>query len=585
MYGTVDYAAGRWVVRCDPQVRSLFKRVFPKAPQHAASEIAVSDNEQNARDLLWFLQRYPMQVAEMDRLQSMSDRHVAREQDVTSMLERIRAPEHYELAKPARDYQAFAATMVEIRGALLLADELGLGKTISGMCPMTRPGRLPAVVVYPAYLPNHWEEKIAEFLPQLRVHTIKSGTPYSLIKKPGSRAKDLWDTLPDVIVITYHKLRQWAETLAPLCKFAICEEVQQLRNSDSEIYRATKFFLDQVPLKMGLSGTPIYNYGSEFFWVVDALFPGTLGDYDEFVREWCVTIGNGKYRLKDPEAFGAYLRREGIMLRRTRKEVGRELPKCTVIPHHVFADTLDLDSGKGNAVALAKVIVGHNEQYQGQRFRAAGEFDVMMRQATGIAKAPYVAEFVRLLVENGEKVVLFGWHRAVYDIWMERLADLNPVLYTGSESPKQKREAKQAFVEGDSRVLIMSLRSGAGLDGLQYVCKTAVVGELDWSSAVMRQNIGRVDRDGQEDPTFGYILVADAGSDPIMAQVAGVKYEELEGVINPDGPLIERIDLGENALRMLAADFLRSQGIALPPSQTVSQLQPMEREEDMETTA
>lgn len=560
-YGTVIRKGAQWEVRCDPQVRTLFKRVFPKAPQQAGDSILLSDNAQNGRDLLWFLQRYPMEVDGLDHLTAQSEQHAAQEQAVASMLSRIREPEHFELAKPARDYQAFAATMLEIRGALLLADELGLGKTISGMCPVTKPGRLPAVVVYPAYLPNHWQEKIAEFLPELRVHTIKSGTPYSLIKEKGSRVRDLWDTLPDVIVITYHKLRKWADVLAEICKYAICEEVQQLRNNDSDIYRSTKFFLDRVPLKMGLSATPIYNYGSEFFWVVDALFPGALGDYDEFVREWCVSIGTGKYRLKDPEAFGAYLRREGIMLRRTRKEVGRELPKCTILPHHITSDTLDLDSGKGNAVALAKVIVGHNEQYKGQRFHAAGEFDQLMRQATGIAKAPYVAEFVRLLVESGEKVVLFGWHRAVYDIWLERLADLKPVLYTGSESPKQKREAKDAFVNGDSSVLIMSLRSGAGLDGLQYMCKTVVIGELDWSSGVMKQCVGRVDRDGQEWPTFGYILVSDAGADPIMAQVAGVKYEELEGVINPDGPVAERVDIGENALRELARQFLATNGM------------------------
>ena len=38
---------------------------------------------------------------------------------------------------------------------LLLADDLGLGKTVTAICPMAAPGNLPAVVVYPAGLPNH----------------------------------------------------------------------------------------------------------------------------------------------------------------------------------------------------------------------------------------------------------------------------------------------------------------------------------------------------------------------------------------------------------------------------------------------
>jgi len=78
---------------------------------------------------------------------------------------------------------------------------------------------------------------------------------------------------------------------------------------------------------------------------------------------------------------------------------------------------------------LAKVILSSTQEFQGQKLRATEEFNIMMRQATGIAKAPYVAEFVRMLVESGESVMLYGWHRDVYNIWLERLAEFNPVMY------------------------------------------------------------------------------------------------------------------------------------------------------------
>jgi hypothetical protein len=67
-----------------------------------------------------------------------------------------------------------------------------------------------------------------------------------------------------------------------------------------------------------------------------------------------------------------------------------------------------------------------------------------MRRATGLAKAPYVADFVRLLLESEPKVVLFGWHRDVYEIWLDRLADLNPSLYTGSESSGSAQKERRA---------------------------------------------------------------------------------------------------------------------------------------------
>lgn len=195
--------------------------------------------------------------------------------------------------------------------------------------------------------------------------------------------------------------------------------------------------------------------------------------------------------------------------------------------------------------------------------QAAGEFDRLLRQATGVAKAPYVAEFVRLLLESGQKVLLFGWHREVYSIWQEKLAAYNPVMYTGSESPNQKQAAKEAFIAGDSQVMLISLRSGAGIDGLQHVCSTAVFGELDWSPGVHEQCIGRVHRDGQTEPVMAYFLLSDSGSDPIVSDVLGVKREQIEGVRSPGEHLVERLDVGENQLRALAQQFLQQQGAAL----------------------
>ncbi|HCG1606534.1 TPA: DEAD/DEAH box helicase, partial [Pseudomonas aeruginosa] len=137
-----------------------------------------------------------------------------------------------------REYQRFAGAQVTIRGGLLLADDLGLGKTITGICPMAEPGNLPAVVVYPAALPNHWPEKLAEFAPNLRVHHIRKGQPYPLVRQPRQRIPDLWDTLPDVILVSYHKLRGWADVLGEIVQYVVFEECQQLRNPSSNIYQA-----------------------------------------------------------------------------------------------------------------------------------------------------------------------------------------------------------------------------------------------------------------------------------------------------------------------------------------------------------
>ncbi|MGZ3477548.1 MAG: C-terminal helicase domain-containing protein, partial [Polyangiales bacterium] len=197
---------------------------------------------------------------------------------------------------------------------------------------------------------------------------------------------------------------------------------------------------------------------------------------------------------------------------------------------------------------------------------------VMLRQATGVAKAAFVADFVRLLVESGEKVVLFGWHREVYSLWMDRLRDLSPSLYTGTESPTQKDDARKRFLAGETPILIMSLRSGAGLDGLQEVCRTCVFGELDWSPGVHEQCVGRVYRDGQREPVVSYFLISEHGSDPAIADVLQIKRAQVDGMRDPMGALVEAVeplDGGEERVRRLATDYLRQRGHelgALSPS-------------------
>ena len=169
-----------------------------------------------------------------------------------------------------------------------------------------------------------------------------------------------------------------------------------------------------------------------------------------------------------------------------------------------------------------------------ERGQAARELDMFMRHQTGVAKASSVAAYVRILLENGEPVLLSGWHRDVYDIWMKELAEFNPVLYTGSESPAAKQKAKEDFISGKTNLFIISNRSGIGLDGLQHRCNHVVIGELDWSPMVHKQIIGRVDRDGREGgEVFVHYPVCDFGSDPFIIDLLGLKSSQAFGITDP----------------------------------------------------
>jgi superfamily II DNA or RNA helicase len=132
-------------------------------------------------------------------------------------------------------------------------------------------------------------------------------------------------------------------------------------------------------------------------------------------------------------------------------------------------------------------------------------------------------------------------------------------MITGSESDKQKVEAKRRFTEGDSQVLLISLRAGQGIDGLQHVCSIVVFAELDWAPAVHEQAAGRVFRDGQKNPVTAFFLLSDEGSDPTIAEALGLKYEQSEGIRDPEAELVEKLQIDEERIRKLAKQYLEKE--------------------------
>lgn len=532
-YGTLEIVDHQWRLRADPHVMMMAKRIFQKIDKSSLETIHLSDTTANARDLQWFCSRYPMEMDaySIGHMKFHAQRHVDHVLKMDQIIAGKYEPKLFQMALPPREYQAIAATLYLNQKFLLLGDDVGLGKTIVSIASFCDPRTLPAFVVCYPFLQHQWMNQIFRFLPGTRVHIIKSEANYPL---PPA----------DVFIITYSKLMHWAGVISKKAKSVTFDEVQELRrNEGSKKYEAAKMICDRVEYRLGLSATPIFNYGGEIFNVLDCLKKGCLGEYEEFKREWCESRegfnGSTKLIVKDPVALGNFLRNEFVMLRRTREEVGKELPEIQQIVETIDADPAVLQQVKTKAIELARLILSRTNAPE-DRMNAAGRLDNLIRQQTGIAKAPFVAQFVRMLIESGERVLLAGWHHAVYEIWKEffHKQGVKYAMFTGEETPKEKEAARTKFINGDIEVLIMSLRSGAGIDGLQGICRTVVLGEFDWSPAVHHQFIGRVHREGQHDLVNAYFLAAETGADPLMLEVLGLKGSQIAGINDGKGQMI-----------------------------------------------
>jgi superfamily II DNA or RNA helicase len=546
-----------WVLDAEPQVMVLFERLFPSSKvEHAyqwSTEAGkrpdlqfthrpriMADSTSARKDIDWFSNRYQLEISGVDRLYL---REGAISYDATQReakqafinYERVELP----FITPLRGYQEQAVALILHRRQLLVADQVGLGKTPVGIALGAR--HAPCLVVVPTHLVTQWSAEIKKFLPVATVHCIKQRKLYDL---PAA----------DFYIVSYHLVYSWHDifTTKMIPQALVLDEVHSLRHDNTEKYRTIRAIAEVAGYRVGLSATPIMNYGTEIFNIFQILEPGALGDPQDFRREWCTY----DQKLRDPVLFGNFLRKHMMMVRRTRREVGRELEAVNRQVYTVDADMATLQRMEEEAKILAMKIITGTFHEAGE---AAREFDYKMRHATGVAKARAVAEIVKMILESGEKVLLFGWHRDVYDIWLKELSAYRPVMYTGTESAKQKDAALQEFIEGDAQVFIMSLRSGAGVNGLQTVCHYAVFGELDWSPGIHEQAIGRLWREGIKEQVDVLFVTIEDGADPIMKKVLGAKTSEAKQILHPEAEALT-VTSDTDHIYTMAKEWLRSKG-------------------------
>lgn len=539
-YGKIAKVGKDWhIFNAEPHICIKLKAIFAKIPKGGTQPFKFLDSPETCQDLLWFLDRYPLAITPEDEtyLTKQKQKHLKNIND----LERIFTPDYIpkeiilKEGFKGREYQLRGAELYHKTKRLLCGDDLGLGKTLIAILSFLEPKTLPAVVVVQTHLTKQWQEQVEKFT-NLTTHIIKGTKPYDL---PPA----------DVYIIKYSCLAGWSNFFETgFFKSAVFDEMQELRHDKTEKHNGGKALTDNVEFALGLTGTPIYNYGIEIYNILNLLKNGCLGNSDDFMREW---TGYGKV-VKQPEALGTYLRENFLFLRRTRAEVGRELPPVNKIIHTVGYDSKEAKRSEDIAKQLAIKVVSGSFVERGQ---AARELDIFLRQSTGVAKAHEVAQYVRILLDNNEPVLLAAWHRDVYDILMESLADHKPVLYTGSESPAQKEKSKNAFINGETNLMIISLRSGVGLDGLQSRCKFVVFAELDWSPQVHQQVIARADRDGQQEQVTAIFLVTEYGSDPVIIDMLGLKASQSHNIVDPLQAVTQQHS-DESRIKVLAQNFL-----------------------------
>jgi SNF2 family DNA or RNA helicase len=434
--------------------------------------------------------------------------------------------------------------LLKSSGNALLADEMGLGKTVQTLSYVsTEKQTFPLLIVAPLVTLKNWEREIQKFVKKKSRNgrIIESESP-SITSIRTGKSKELPQS--DVYIINYELLLKRSDDIEKAgIHTIVCDEVHNLRSKTTQKYKAIKKLaaLSSVQYRIGLSGTPIYNRGSEIWPIIDILKPGLLGSFKEFCEYFCYVDDKGKAIVLENKR--ASLRNElqkHVMLRRKKSDVLKELKDKVRYKEVIAADT---DFYLEELDKIWKKLESEQKQAQTEFSKSASYHRAIQseRQIAGLAKLPHVINFVKNIMEIEESVVVFCHHKVIHKLLNESLEEFSPVTIIGGQSDETRQDQIDKFQKGESKLMIAGIRAGnvgINLTRAKYV----IFAELDWSPAIHRQAEDRLHRIGQKNTVFAYYLIGNGTLDDHVASILVDKSYEIDAILDETSDTYENKD-------------------------------------------
>ena len=559
-FGTLEYVLDNysktwsWKITGSRAVSMVSKLIPESWYGDGPNEAIVPDSSENVKHLKWILERYPLDILSKSAWQRKATRSNSPKTITpkTEKLERVQPGEQFRgkllnFQKEGLDF------LLKSSGNALLADEMGLGKTVQTLAYLASEKQaFPALVVAPLVTLNNWQREIEKFMKRKSRNgrIVENEVPTSTIIRRG-KAEELGKF--DFYIINYDLLFKRLNDLSKLdIRTIVCDEVQNLRSKTTKKYDAVKKLsaLSSIKYRIGLSGTPIYNRGSEIWPIVDILRPGLLGNFNEFCEYFCYVNEKGKaIVLKSKRESLRNQLQKHVMLRRRKTDVLKELKDKVRYKEVIDADTnyyfneLDriwkkLEEEQKDAASAFDKSASYQRAIQSER------------QAAGIAKLPHVINFVTNIMEIEESVVVFCHHKSIHNLLHQNLSDFSPVSIIGGQSDKVRQEQIDKFQNGESKLMIAGLRAGnvgINLNRARYV----IFAELDWSPAIHRQAEDRLHRIGQKNTVFAYYLIGNGTLDNHVANVLVDKSYEIDSIMDGNNENFENKEKAELILAQI----------------------------------
>jgi SWI/SNF-related matrix-associated actin-dependent regulator 1 of chromatin subfamily A len=401
---------------------------------------------------------------------------------------------------------------------LLIADEMGVGKTLSAIAVIEDQDAYPALIVCPPSLTLNWQREVDRALPHRTVSVLSGsarvGVSPTDIVIVGDSA-----VVPQTLSVVHGRKDPVPD--GPLVghpwKALVVDEAHRLKTPNAKRTKAVSIIADAMApdaVRLLMSGTPLINRPVELIpllKILGALKP-IAGDEWFYKRRYCDPQNNGwgttyngaSYTLELSERL-----RSHVMIRRTRDEVltlpnkGRNIVRA---PLSTKAQRL-YQRAVDDLVGFLRERTG-NAHYELSAMAEAIVLLNALRAVAGQGKVDATVELAEDLIAQGEQVFIAAWHKDVVQELWKRLHKHGPVTITGGISTAEKQRSVDAFQSGRSPVLIGNIQA-AGVGFTLTSGRHIIVAELPWTPGDLQQVEDRLHRIGQVREVISTVVVAD----------------------------------------------------------------------------
>jgi SNF2 family DNA or RNA helicase len=445
----------------------------------------------------------------------------------------------------------------QFRGRVLLADEVGLGKTIEAGMVLKEyllRGMVERVLVLtPASLVGQWREELETKF------DIACATTHDALLRNDPDA--FWRQQRVIASIAQARRSEHAERLV-LHNFdlVIVDEAHHLRDRTSQSYKLVDGLNKRFLLL--LSATPVQNDLTELYNLLTLLKPGIFKTLREFKAAY-VTAGKPR-QPANPERLRELMR--SAMVRNTRAVVALKLPRrhaATIRVDGIESERaayLDLAAAVRSLAAVGaarhRLSVRHLLAAAGSspaaaagataRFAAGHPDDrawkaLAQRWAALGAGGKEVALLDLLRRNPTEKKLVFVHYRETLDHLACLLArhGISFARFEGGLSGPDKDAAVAAF--RDEVPVLLCTGSGGEGRNIQF-CNTLINFDVPWNPMAIEQRIGRIDRIGQQREVFVFNLVTRGTLEEQVLRLLDEKISMFEMVVGEVGAILGGIE-------------------------------------------